>query len=571
MAILCMARPWKHPKTGVYYFRRVIPEGLRPFVPEGDTAAPERRLAKHEYKRSLHTKDAPTAKRLYADAAAICDDYFSSLRAAKERAAATEVGGLASQAAGSRHATPEASATGHPTTFSLRALAAELGQEIIQRNAGAPPAAAFKNNRAIPPGPWGTPREPWASHRYALATSLRAKMRASQHEYVTTPSREFLGARGITLSPDEQQWEEFCELSCEAIDAALETLQRRYRHGDNDTATSDAPLVQRFPVGMPESRPRVAIAPLGAAITGLIETWAKGRENPRQRTRERFARRLEQFSAFLKHDDAMAVTSKDLRRWRDHLRNEGRTAKTVNEDCVAAVTTVFRAASAEEVLPTYPFHDYKALREDKTKENARRPYTEEEARRLLTCARLRTDALRWLPWLMAYTGARIGEVAQLRKEDVRTEHGIKVLRITGGTEKGHEVKTGSSRRDVPLHRAVIDEGFLKYVGGAKEGPLFSDLPPGRLGKRGDAASTEYRRWARGVVGITDKRAVAHSWRHRMEDQLREIEAPEEVAAAITGRTRQGSRAGYGKGPSLALQARWLAKIPAVKLGADTRT
>ncbi len=73
------------------------------------------------------------------------------------------------------------------------------------------------------------------------------------------------------------------------------------------------------------------------------------------------------------------------------------------------------------------------------------------------------------------------------------------------------------------------------------------------------------RWLRKAVGITDPRLVSHSWQHRMEDQLRDIDAPEEVAAAITGRTRTGSRAGYGKGPSLETKLRWLSKVPSLKV------
>lgn len=39
-------------------------------------------------------------------------------------------------------------------------------------------------------------------------------------------------------------------------------------------------------------------------------------------------------------------------------------------------------------------------------------------------------AKRWLPWVCAYTGARVGEIAQLRKQDVAHEHGRWVLVIT---------------------------------------------------------------------------------------------------------------------------------------------
>lgn len=59
--------------------------------------------------------------------------------------------------------------------------------------------------------------------------------------------------------------------------------------------------------------------------------------------------------------------------------------------------------------------------------------------------------------------------------------------------------------------------------------------------------------------------VTYSWRQRMEDELREIDAPDEVAFAITGRKRQGSRAGYSHGVSIRKKAEWIAKLPPVKL------
>lgn len=43
-------------------------------------------------------------------------------------------------------------------------------------------------------------------------------------------------------------------------------------------------------------------------------------------------------------------------------------------------------------------------------------------------------------------------------------------------------------------------------------------------------------------------APAHSWRHRMEDELRKVRALPEVQDAITGRHNpRNAGAGYGKG------------------------
>ena len=68
------------------------------------------------------------------------------------------------------------------------------------------------------------------------------------------------------------------------------------------------------------------------------------------------------------------------------------------------------------------------------------------------------------------------------------------------------------------------------------------------------------RWLREEVGITDKRVVGHSWRHRMEDQFREIEAPDEVADSILGHAREGQRGTYGEGTPLRVKAKWIGKL-----------
>jgi hypothetical protein len=48
---LSMSRPWKHPKTGIYWLRKRDPEHLQPLV------------LKQEIKLSLKTKDPEVAKR----------------------------------------------------------------------------------------------------------------------------------------------------------------------------------------------------------------------------------------------------------------------------------------------------------------------------------------------------------------------------------------------------------------------------------------------------------------------------------------------------------------------------
>src|SRR5690349_14189393 len=69
--VLAMARPWKHPKTGVYWYRKVVPAHLRAAI------------GKTEIKRSLRTKDPEKAKHRYPDVAANVDAMLMAAQYAK--------------------------------------------------------------------------------------------------------------------------------------------------------------------------------------------------------------------------------------------------------------------------------------------------------------------------------------------------------------------------------------------------------------------------------------------------------------------------------------------------------
>jgi integrase len=99
-------------------------------------------------------------------------------------------------------------------------------------------------------------------------------------------------------------------------------------------------------------------------------------------------------------------------------------------------------------------------------------------------------------------------------------------------------KTGSSRRRVPLHRALIAEGFLAYAqtkGGNER--LFSSWA-------GDNVS----KCMRGTVGITDeKKGPSHSWRHRFEDEGRAAGIEEDIRDALSGHRNARIGREYGHG------------------------
>jgi integrase len=67
----------------------------------------------------------------------------------------------------------------------------------------------------------------------------------------------------------------------------------------------------------------------------------------------------------------------------------------------------------------------------------------------------------WIPYVMAYAGARPGEVAQLFVSDVRNDGGIWLMHITELGGEGKRTKTAGSARVVPIHSELIQLGFLE--------------------------------------------------------------------------------------------------------------
>lgn len=161
-----------------------------------------------------------------------------------------------------------------------------------------------------------------------------------------------------------------------------------------------------------------------------------------------------------------AISTQDVRRWRDELRDEGRTGKTVGQ-YQKAVSSAFRAAVAEGVLLRNPADGLEYLpKEDSTK---REPFTVEELTALIEHADTE--------WRLAirvgyYTGLRLRDVANLKWADVDLT-GDQVIRIE--PMKQARKKETKKRLEIPLHPALISS-FTEYPSSDDStAPVFPNL------------------------------------------------------------------------------------------------
>ena len=255
------------------------------------------------------------------------------------------------------------------------------------------------------------------------------------------------------------------------------------------------------------------------------------------------------------------MTADDLIRWKAALVDDGLSAKTIKDGKLAPIRALFQWGVDNRHIPANVANGVSIDARLKPSER-RRGYTDEEARLLLSRAEKETDPVRrWVPWLCAYSGARVAEVCQLRAEDVVEDDGVWCFRLA--PEAG-ALKNLSSERTVPIHSALIKSGFLTFVKAVKSGPLFSELPPDRFGSRGGNGTKVLSRWIRSL-GLDDPRiSPNHSWRHRLKTLARRHGLALDIVDAISGHRRGTVGDAYGEFPASAL-SREIEKIPPINL------
>lgn len=501
-----------HRQGGVWYFRMAVPERLRPL------------LGRTEVKRSLGTAYIRLARAKAQQVGAAVARFFIMLDA-------TQGGHITMTAAGNN---PE----------KLQAILDRYVSDALED---------WEKQKASTPAPFDVAFP--ADHASILAmyeAKTKDALARNSLRFFEATVDALLTENGITLEKDSPEYRRFAhEVMKREIEATRIGQARAIGdYSDIYATTSLVPGVH--PIAQVPQHLQASTVTLKEGIAKYIDVQSR---KWRPRSREKFLPIFSEFLELVGDKPLSGLSRDDMREYSRvvHLLPKNRTraklykGKTIKQllamtipetDLLTPATLDDRFTSVSSLLnwldEEYPgtIHLAQLKRvlevERKPTTEARRPYTDEELRLLFapevyTSRKLDQAWKYWLPLMGLCTGARLGELCQLRLADIKHDEdsGVWFLDINDDEAEGKTLKTAAATRWVPLHPALIELGFLRRVEmlrKRKESLLFPSLlkyaNPDQLGKAPSKWFSDFRQ-TRGVGGGPGEVSplTFHSLRH----------------------------------------------------------
>lgn len=485
--VLRMTSAHRHPKTGVYKFRKRVPERLRPI------------LGRTEVTISLGTKDPHEARRLHAQVSAEIEKQWAALLA-----------------------TPPAPSVPRRVALTEKqayALAGEAYRKLVAARDDNPGRSALRPLLA-------------AQARTAFNLASRGGLDIDDQEFVEKVAGGAVDGLLMKMGMivDEPSRLKACRAVAKAIAHAHEAIVRR-ANGD----WSPDPAAASFP-------PLEVLDTMDWEVS--FESYVKASQMTAKTARS-WRKRVGELMTRVGTRDLRKLTADHVDAWKDELLASGLHPNTVRDGYLAAVKGL--CGHVVRKLPTNPTLGVR-VRRVKNQKLRDKGFELNEAQVILRAtldlppSRMTDDqkaARRWVPWLCSYSGARVNEMTQLRAEDVfqeRSEGGelVWMMRITpdAGNVKNRQART------VPLHPHLLEQGFLEFVRSCRRPTLFYDA---RRMRGGSETHPLYQKtgerlaaWVRSL-GVDDPEVDPnHGWRHRFRTVARSVKLDEALIGRLQG-------------------------------------
>jgi len=383
------------------------------------------------------------------------------------------------------------------------------------------------------------------------------------HDLVGHDIERFRAVGNLDAKQGSDEWRVIARSLCIAEYEALERASERDE--GTYTGTPSAPLIVNTQSATDAPEP-VSLKRLWADYVLSRRQVGYMRDGGRQQSLT-----VERLRKFVKHDDAARLTKRDIMEWREELLKT-LSAKTVSDKYLSSIRSLLNWAVENDRLTQNVAATVKQPKQRRIL-SREKSFTDDEALKLLRASRAYRPhedergrvrekpelvaAKQWVPILAAFSGARVTELTQLRKEDLRKEGGQWIMRIT---PDAGSVKTGEYR-DVPLHHQIIEQGFERFLEWSKDGPLFhGGIDPAKYATKAVRISSQLAEWLRSSGLVPDGVQPNHAWRHRLKTQCRELTISDRVADAIQGHAGRTAADNYGD-VTIKTKADAIARLP----------
>jgi integrase len=121
-----------------------------------------------------------------------------------------------------------------------------------------------------------------------------------------------------------------------------------------------------------------------------------------------------------------------------------------------------------------------------------------------------------------FTGMRLGEICNLRKQDIEVIEGVPCFHVRPHPEDNWSPKTLAGTRIIPVHSHLLTTEGLNLLRDTGEHYLFPDLTVSSTGERGDNFARAFSKHKK-RIGIAED-VTFHSFRHTVSTRLRNQEA-----------------------------------------------
>ena len=350
--------------------------------------------------------------------------------------------------------------------------------------------------------------------RWIAAVAAMTDDDPERERLIDDAARDFLAGEGARL--DDAGVARFLPHFVSAQADAYRDLERAAR-GDY----SPSPASARFP-----ALQAVKVDLLDAFRSYCDRPNIKGRlDGP---TAKRWKPVVEQFARWLGHRDLARVTAHDAVRWRNYKLAQGIAPKAVRDVWLAALRSISGFMVNELKLNFNAFAGVSVDGVKAWKEDDERGFDPDQSLAILSATVATPSHLmsvetraarRWVPWICAYTGARVNEITSLLPADVGNLMGVWCFVLRP------EITKGKRLRRVPVHRHLIEQGLLEYIEARRRvsKPLFYEPARARGGKgahpQWQKVAERLAEWVTKSLKVTGVQPN-HGWRHLFRELSR---------------------------------------------------